>query len=392
MSIRAYTSSSPVARSMDAGLALGRDLLGQASGQALRGVIVYGSLEHDQDTLLAGLREAIGTEVPVAGCSAQGLMTREATVEDGYFAGAVAFTGDVQVAVARVDDIVAAPRARGAELQSNLRERLGGALRLVVVFYDPFSLANITELVSGIDEGLGCPVVGGAASQPWGPVHGAFVYADEAAFKGGAVAMGLAGDFAVEVAASHGTEAIGVECEVTRAEGNAILELDGQQAAAAWNAATAHETDMAQTAMLALGVPRSDDTPELGGYQVLTPMFIDQESGALAMAAAVPTGTRAMLHLRTTDSVLEGAKAMAEALAARTEGRHVAAVLGFECGARTGPFLGQSATREEHAALQAAVAPQAPWLGFMAWGEILPLRTGAAIVNYTFPVACLLDP
>lgn len=392
MPIRAFVASSAIARSLEAGLALGRELQAQSGAQPLLGILLYGSLEHDQDALLAGLREAVGPDTVIAGCSTQGIMTREATVEDGYFAGVMGFAGDVEVAVTRMDDIVNSPRSKGEAMQAVLRERLGEAPGLVILFYDPFSRADITELVTGLDQGLGCPVVGGAASQPWGPINGACVYANQESFQGGAVAMGLAGDFRVEIAASHGTEPIGAECEVTAAEGNWILELDGQPAAKAWTEATGHETQQAHTAMLALGIPRADDTPELGGYQVVTPVFIDKERSALSMAVAVPAGTRTMLHLRTTDSVLEGTRAMGEALQGQLKGRRVAAALGFECGARTEPFLGRVVTREQHEELQARLEDGVPWLGFMPWGEVLPLRTGAAIANYTFPVACLLDP
>ena len=78
-------------------------------------------------------------------------------------------------------------------------------------------------------------------------------------------------------------------------------------------------------------------------------------------------------------------------LAGRLRGRRPWAVLGFECGARTYPFLGPANTTAEHQALRAAVAPQAPWLGMMAWGEIAPLGGEPAFHNYTFPILVLTD-
>ena len=96
-----------------------------------------------------------------------------------------------------------------------------------------------------------------------------------------------------------------------------------------------------------------------------------------------------MFHHRTVEQVLEGTTVMGTNLAKRLDGKTTWAVLGFECAARTFPFLGEENTREEHLSLRAAVAPQAPWLGMMAWGEVAPLGGQSAFHNYTYPLIVL---
>jgi small ligand-binding sensory domain FIST len=105
--------------------------------------------------------------------------------------------------------------------------------------------------------------------------------------------------------------------------------------------------------------------------------------------AAIPTNTKMMFHHRTTTAVMEGTQVMGGDLAERVGKRHVLAVLGFECGARTSPFLGLKGTNEENIALQAAIAPDAPWLGMLAWGEIAPVGGEPAFHNYTYPLVVL---
>jgi len=78
-------------------------------------------------------------------------------------------------------------------------------------------------------------------------------------------------------------------------------------------------------------------------------------------------------------------------LAQRLHHRRPWAVLGFECAARTFPFLGPNKTREEHQGLRQVVAPAAPWLGMMAWGEIGPCVGQTAFHNYTYPLVVLVD-
>jgi hypothetical protein len=70
-------------------------------------------------------------------------------------------------------------------------------------------------------------------------------------------------------------------------------------------------------------------------------------------------------------------------------GRRPWAVLGFECGARTSPFLGEAGTLQENLALQATVASDVPWIGMMAWGEIAPAAGRPAFHNYTYPLLVL---
>jgi hypothetical protein len=82
---------------------------------------------------------------------------------------------------------------------------------------------------------------------------------------------------------------------------------------------------------------------------------------------------------------------MANELRQRLNGRVPWAVLGFECAARTYPFLGPANTRHEHLSLRRAIAPDAPWLGMMAWGEIGPCVGQTAFHNYTYPLVTFLD-
>ena len=82
---------------------------------------------------------------------------------------------------------------------------------------------------------------------------------------------------------------------------------------------------------------------------------------------------------------------IARELSTRLSGRKPWAVLGFECAARTYPFLGEANTNKEHQELRAAIAPESPWLGMMAWGEIGPCAGRPAFHNYTYPLLLLVD-
>jgi hypothetical protein len=74
----------------------------------------------------------------------------------------------------------------------------------------------------------------------------------------------------------------------------------------------------------------------------------------------------------------------------RLAGRRPWAVLGFECAARTYPFLGPNNTLQEHRELRQMVGPDSPWLGMMAWGEIGPCLGKTVFHNYSFPLIALV--
>jgi hypothetical protein len=388
MGVSAKTSFNQSVRSIDAGRALGAELVESIGTPAA--VLVHASIEHEQPELLAGLREVVGAGVPLLGCSAQGIMGRSLTIEGGYFAGALGLAGDLGVGAARVDQIELDARGKGRELGDALLRQVASP-KVVVVYFDPFAPADMTEFLAGLHERVRCPITGGAASQPWGTMVATYQYFETGVFQRSAVALAVDGEIALEFAASHGTEPLGVERIVSRSEGTRLLELDGQRAFDAWSEMTgARETDLSQMATLAVGL-RNGDQPELGDYRVLSPTFVDASTGAVLLFEHVPAGTSVVLHYRTLDGVLDGTRAMGDSLARRLGGRKIVAILGFECGARTEPFLGSEATRREHLDLQSRLGPQAEWFGMMAWGEILPLHGGPVIVNYTFPVVCLLS-
>ena len=98
-----------------------------------------------------------------------------------------------------------------------------------------------------------------------------------------------------------------------------------------------------------------------------------------------------MFNHRTIEGAVEGTAAMGRRIAERLKGKRVKAVLGFECGARTKPFLGRETTLAENRALQDTLGTDAAWLGMLAWGEVSMFEGRPGFVNFSFPVIALAD-
>jgi hypothetical protein len=402
MSVHASSCFSQEPDSEEAGRAVGSAVRGEFGAERLAAAVIYATVNYDLDELFASVREELGPDVPVIGCSAQGVVSNDELTEEGFAVGIMGFGGSALTAATGVaHEVHIDSFEKGKRLGSELKAGLGREPRLVVLSYDPLCGMDVEAFLRGAQGELPCPIVGGAAGQPWGPPLRTYQYAAGQVFSRGAVALALAGPFEAEIGISHGTIPTGLTITVTKTDGNRILEIDGRRAHDVWCEQTGLDPKAGSlvhqdwVASWAIGVERRYQVPGPNGPKdEVTRMIrgafgVDSEKGAIILQAAIPEGTKVMFHHREISRVLEGTKSMGTDLAARLQGKTPWAVLGFECGARTFPFLGAANTLEEHAGLRKTVASKAPWLGMMAWGEIAPLGGQPAFHNYTYPLAVL---
>jgi hypothetical protein len=397
MSVLASSFFSLEPESSDAGQLAGTALKDAFRAAPLRAALVYSTMSHDQSALLQSLRATLGPDVPLIGCSVQGVAGDTQLTEDGYAMGVMGLGGEALAAAVAVErEFQMSSLEKGQVLARKLKTDLGREPNVVVVLYDPLCWADVEAFLSGMRRELSCPLVGGGAGQPFGPPVRTYQYWGEEVMSQGVVALALAGPFAAEIGLCHGTSPTGVSITVTKSRANHVLEIDDRPAIEKWREATGCAPSEVVTqqhlASWAIGIERRFVER---GTEMVAPMIrgafgFDAEGGVI-LQTAVPEGARAMFHHRTVEDVLEGTTAMGKDLAARLDGRRPWAVLGFECAARTYPFLGPANTLAEHRALRAAIAPHAPWLGMMAWGEIAPLGGQPAFHNYTFPVLVLTE-
>jgi hypothetical protein len=381
--------------STKAGRLVGESIRSAFGDRPLAAVIVYATVNHDQSAVLRALREVLG-DVPLVGGSGQGVIGNAAVQEGGFAVGAMGFGGPgLRAATGHQAAVEVEPARKARELARGIRESLGVPPQLFVLIYDPLGGVDVNELLAGMRGEVDCPIVGGAAGQPSGPVASTYQYHDDVATSGGAVALGLAGDFTLDLGICHGTTPTGIVMTLTRAEGNKLLALDDRPALDVWRECVGlpenEQINQDHTAALAMGIERTvmRDGREEPVYLIRAAFGFDRQRGGIVVQAAIPEGSKIMFHHRTVAVVKEGTAEMGRELAERLRDKRPWAVLGFECGARTAPFLGAADTLEENLLLQQVVAPRAPWLGIIAWGEIAPCGDEPAFFNYTYPLVVL---
>jgi len=376
-------------------------LLRDFSGEAPKAILVYSTVNHDQAVVLQELRQRFGPSPAIVGCSVQGVVGNRSLTEEGMVLGAMGFGGDgLSVAIGAEREIQTDSQEKGKRLALHLKSELGHDPGVVILLYDPLCGTDVEAWLRGMRLELNCPLLGGGSGQPWGPPVQTFQYLDQEVFSHGIVALALSGPFTPIIGVCHGTLSAGEYMTVTKAEGNRILEIDGHPAISIWRQITGcDEGDMVHQnhmAAWALGIEQTGQAQiaangREAGQKIRGAFGFDFETGSVILQAAVPVGTKVKLQRRTVETVLQGSAKMGEDLKKKLAGRTPWAVLGFECAARTFPFLGPEKTMQEHQSLRSEIAPDSPWLGMMAWGEIGPCDGQPAFHNYTYPVLALVD-
>jgi hypothetical protein len=398
MGFRAISFLTREVDSAAAGLEIARVVREHFGHEPPKAVLIYATINHDQAAVLGGVREGLGPNVPVVGCSAQGVMANGAVVEGGFAVGAMALGGEgLRAASVRVPDVHVDGDEKGRAIGRQLVRALGEQPKLTVLLYDPLGGVDVNHMLAGFCQECSSLLVGGAASQPAGPLAATYQYEGTQAFRDSAVALGLAGDFTIDLGLCHGTVPTGVVMTLTKAQGNRLLELDGRPALEVWREAIGIEGDhvfkQEHIAALPMGIKRQvEENGRVSEVYLIRQVFgLDREAKSITIQAGIPEGSQIMFHHRTVPVVRDGTVAMANELVERLAGKKPWAVLGFECGGRTAPFLGTAETLEENLELQKTVAPGASWLGLLAWGEIAPCGGRPEFHNYTYPLVVLSE-
>jgi hypothetical protein len=388
--------------SCDAGRLAGESLTRRFGADRLRAVLVYATMNHDHGPLLESLRASLPDGVLLLGTSAQGVVGDDELTEEGMVLGVIAFGGEaLRCAAAMEREVQVEGKEKGRGLAQKLKKDLGVEPKIVITFYDPLSGVDVESVIAGMRAELSCPIVGAGSGQPWGTPIETAQFWDTEVLNHGVVTLALSGPFTTEIGLCHGTVPTGIGSVVTKANGNQIVEIDGRPAMEVWRQVTGcNDTDLmnqSHFATWAVGLERTAKISGPSGEQTVTDRVIrgafgiNPETGGVIFQAVIPEGSKIMLHHRTVDEVLNGTRSMAADLRRRLNGRQPWAVLGFECAARTFPFLGPENTRHEHEELRRAIAPRTPWLGMMAWGEIGPCVGQTSFHNYTYPLVAFLE-
>lgn len=276
---------------------------------------------------------------------------------------------------------LASTRLQGMEDSFAAGERIGTALcgpdlKALLVFA-PGVQINGSALVEGITSRVGkmLPITGGLAGDG-GAFRRTFTLGPDGACDDAVVAVGLAGE---RLRFAHGSfggwTPFGPARKVTRAAGNVLYELDGEPALEIYKRYLGpHAEDLPASGLLFPFAMLSEGRGEV--ELIRTILAVDEAAGSLTLAGSIdPDGYLKLMHA-STDSLIDGAEAAAEAARAMQAFSGNSLAILVSCVGRK-LVMGEHVD-EEVEAVGGVFGDRATLTGFYSYGEISPFAPGTA--------------
>ncbi|RMG21002.1 MAG: hypothetical protein D6729_01705 [Deltaproteobacteria bacterium] len=390
MTLRAGVGRSLNKQAAIAGREAARAALGRLGAVPPRAALLFATVGYEQKALVDAAGEVLG-DLPLLGCSAEGIITREGSYEGSHGVAIVVLGGqNLQARVHAVEGLSTGPEAKGRALGEAVAA--GGGADLLLLFPDGLS-ADCSALLAALDAALpGVPVVGGTAGDAMRMAR-TYQYAGRQVLSDGAVALALRGVQA-HVAISHGCDPIGIECTITRAEGSRVYEIDGRPA---WELYAEYieqgeeAPEPVEITHLCLGERLSpEEASGYGAYLIRTPLGRDEETGALIFPGGLKSGTRVQMVRRNPDRIAASAVEIARRIR-EGEDRPPALVLQFDCAGRGRVIFGERVNDTLIRPMHETVGPEPAWFGCHTFGEIAPLAGRTRFHNYTAVLCALCE-
>ncbi len=324
----------------------------------------------------------------ILGCSTAGEITNDGVLDGSCTFSAVKFD-QVQVRAAStllnsMADSLAAGEAIGQQLADP-------ALRAVLVF-GPGVQINGSALVEGISHHIGkhIPITGGLAGDG-GAFAQTFTLDNQGVADNKIVAVGLYGE---ALRFSHGSfggwEPFGITRKVTRCDGNTLYELDGEPALDVYKRYLGeHAKGLPASGLLFPFAMLGEDHSAIG--LIRTILGINEAEGSLTLAGAIdPNGYLQLMHA-STDRLVDGAEAAAEAAQEMLDATSDGLAILVSCVGRK--LVMGARVDEEVEAVGEVFGQNAQLTGFYSYGEISPFTPGSdcRLHNQTMTVSFITE-
>lgn len=349
-------------------------------------LLLFGSVPQMTEPGLSDTLRAAFPKARQLGCSTAGEIT-----SDGVDDGSCTITA-VKFATTRL--LAASTQLTGMADSFGAGERIGRQLAAVdlktVLIFGPGVNINGSALVDGLTSIIGnaVPITGGLAGDG-GAFKQTFTLGQEGVSEHGVVAIGLCGN---ALSFGHGSfggwEPFGPARKVTRCEGNILYELDGEPALDIYKRYLGeHAQGLPASGLLFPFAMLGEDHNAIG--LIRTILGVDEISGSLTLAGEINVNGYLKLMHASTDKLVNGAEAAAEAAKSLLEAPGESLAILVSCVGRK--LVMGTRVDEEVEAVAEIFGSKAVLTGFYSYGEISPFTPGTSckLHNQTMTITYL---
>ena len=323
-------------------------------------------------------------EIPIVGCSGEGIIAGDASLEQDFAAAVLLFASDRATCRSYVvPEYGSAPAEAGKVLAEQVRSQCAVPPALLCVFTDGLQ-GDCTAFLAALQGELSpeTVLVGGAAADDMQFLR-TTQFGQGAVHEGAVTALTLEGDIDAHVVLSHGCEPLGLERTVTDSDTGWVRAIDENNAWQEFRSYLGEEVEDLHAdgiAHLCLGQTLAPDD----AYVVRTPLRLDQADGSLFFpGGGMEQGTAFRMMRRDPDTIACGVADAAQALRAVAEQAAPVALLQFDCAGRGRSLFGNRAGETLVAPIRAHLGQDLPLIGFHTYGEIAPMNGVVRYHNYT---------
>lgn len=330
----------------------------------------------------AGLNSAFPTARRLA-LSTAGEISTQGVSEQSMVVTAIRFEHlTFKVAATDFDDAAASGRRLAEQLQAP-------DLKAVLLLSQGVAV-NGSELIEGVVSvlGKGVPLTGGLAGD-YGAFSQTFAMLDERVSDRLMLAVGFYGD---AVRFGHGSfggwQSFGPARRATRVAGNVLFELDGEPALDIYKRYLGeYAKDLPASGLLFPFAILSHERQETGLIRTL--LGIDEQTGSLTLAGDIPLDGYLKLMHASTEALVDGAEAAAEAASRMVENEGDSLAILISCIGRK--LVMGDRVDEEVEAVGAVFGQNCALTGFYSNGEISPFleTTECKLHNQTMTITWL---
>ncbi len=363
-------------------------------------VLAFCSGQVDANEFFRGLQSIVGTEVPIIGGSAIGIITNDYLSYEGFPAAAAILQSDkLTCKVACSGNLDKDEMQAGKRLADHYVDEKEG--KLLLIFYDSVKLSPTATtppvmnasplLIKGIEETLmepisiiGAGLVGNYDFSPTTQFCGSYVASQSI------VGTFFKGDFKCYYQIMHGcTPKDGIYHTITKIEGPVIYEIDGKRVVEVIDDIYGNQDWQKQFPVrrLAIGINHGEKYGEYNEEEYVNRLItgvLPEGEGIVIFEPDLSPGTEIQFMLRDSKKMIESARKNPVELMTRikTDGERPVFGMYIDCAGRTASF---SDTLVEEASEICNVFNQAnvPLLGFYSGVEIAPLLGKSRGLDWT---------